>query len=139
MKRGFDDKKWQEVKKQVHKRDRDHCRFIRTLSLKEVLLLQKYAQELHQKNLLSVIDPAHVFPVSVFPHLCYEILNVIQISRFVHEQLENHHNPLDGECLTETEYNTLYIKILGMNTFSTLAMWATNPENYKKEKEKKDE
>jgi hypothetical protein len=85
-------------------------------------------------HFVPVLDPAHIFPVSLYPHLCYEEKNVVLMNRFAHDQLENRYCPLTGKRLTDIEYNLFFIRMLGETSFNTLAMWAKNPNNYKQEK-----
>jgi hypothetical protein len=136
MRRGADDIKWQDVKKRVYKRDDGHCQLFKILTLKESAELAAFALKENQRVLLYSTDPAHIFPVSLFPHLVYEDLNIITLNRFAHDQFENHRSPLTGERLSEEEYNSFFSRMIGEENFTKLKGWANTPELYKKEKEK---
>ena len=72
--RGSDDKKWQDVKKKVEKRDQGRDRMELALSLVEYKILRAEA-----KQYIKTIDPAHVIPVSRNYSMCYDEDNIISL------------------------------------------------------------
>lgn len=135
MRRDENDIEWQALKERIFKRDKS-CRLIKSLTYKENLMLSTLANKRKEFNLLTIIDPAHIYPVSLYPHLIYEDLNVILLNRFAHNMLEKHTCPLTGKTLNKEEYELFFIKILGDYKFSFLKTWAKHPELYKIYKEK---
>jgi len=116
MRRDKNDVKWQEVKKRVTKRDRNKCRFLGTLSFKEMLQLQKLAP----RNLLARLDHAHIFPVSLYPRLCYMDENIVLLNRFSHHNLDDCKNPVTGEAITREEQEAYWKRIIGHDAYERL-------------------
>jgi len=134
MKRGPDDLQWQDLKKRIAKRDHGSCRLLGILSLRENMMLCAVAKQKDAKRFIPIIDPAHIFPVSRYPHLCYEDDNVVLLNRFAHDCLEDKISPFTGELLEDEDYNKIFIRIVGEKKFNTLTIWANNPDIYQQEK-----
>lgn len=117
MKRGYDDEQWQNVKDFIYRRDSGECQFLRKLTLAETFLLKK---SLTNFSLLKELDPAHVFPVSLYPELCYNVENVVLLSRPFHERLDNHCSPVTGEPVTEEELASFWKRIIGEQRYNKL-------------------
>jgi len=115
MRRGLEDEKWQEVKEKVYKRDKT-CRFLAIMTWAESKRIMKKAPA----KLLNTLDPAHVFPVSLFPHLVYDVENVVLLCRYVHECLDSGKNPITGDSLTKEEHENLWMRIIGEARYTKL-------------------
>lgn len=115
MRRDSDDQKWKALKALVKKRDKNRCRLIRILSIQEVAILKKRAG-----SQLDKLDSAHVFPVSVYPHMCYIIDNVVLMNRFSHENLDNCRSPVTGEVLSREEVSDWWRRIVGDDVYKRL-------------------
>jgi hypothetical protein len=135
MRRGKDDDLWQEVKTKTYVRDRGKCRLLQSSSYKETLFISNLAFQEGKKTLMGALDPAHIYPVSLHPHLIYEELNIVWMNRFSHDLLEFKNSPYTGKKLTEEEYTAIHAKMIGEAEFHKLTYWAQNPDEYKKEKE----
>ncbi len=123
MRRDKNDTKWKNVKEKVSKRDKS-CRFIKKLSVKEYLLLQKVAP----RKLLETLDHAHVFAVSLVPSLCYDERNIVLLNRYSHHNLDNCKHPITGEMITREERDSFWKRIIGETTFLALEEQATSKE-----------
>jgi hypothetical protein len=114
--RGPNDKKWKEVVKKIQKRDKE-CRLMKVLNIRERYILIKNAP----KNLLQILDPAHVIPASACRDLLYEEDNIVLLNRFSHSSLDSHKSPLDGKkILSEKEYHYWWERIIGKEKYKNL-------------------
>lgn len=109
------DEKWQELKEIVRKRDRQD-RLYKVLTVKEGILLQKYAP----KKLLKILDLAHVFPVSVFPHMCYLPTNIVLLNRWSHENLDACKDPITGKPISKEIRDKWWIRLVGLDLYMKL-------------------
>jgi hypothetical protein len=114
MRRDSKDEKWKEVKRLVNERD-SHCRLLDVITAKEYITLQKKA-----RRLLSHCDPAHILPVSVYPHLCYVVENVILLNRYSHDMLDSCRSPITGEPITKEERDGWWKRIIGEDVYLKL-------------------
>jgi 5-methylcytosine-specific restriction endonuclease McrA len=93
LKKQEEDPRWTTVKKEVDLRDKHQCQFQRCISVTES----------HQ--LLSVgpksIDRCHIFSRSSYPKLIYNKNNIISLSRYIHERMDNYRSPLNGDFIDE--------------------------------------
>ena len=105
--RGSDDKKWQDVKKKVEKRDQGRDRMELALSLVEYKILRAEA-----KQYIKTIDPAHVIPVSRNYSMCYDEDNIISLNRYSHENLDSYRDPITGRSITREEVNKWWVRLL---------------------------
>jgi len=113
--RDSNDKKWQEVKKDVVLRDMNMCRLLAVLDLKEYAIYNKFAGRRFTK-----LDPAHVFAVSSYPHLCYELDNIVLLNRYSHTMLDSCKNPLDGTNISKAERDNWWKRIIGLELYEKL-------------------
>ena len=105
--RGSDDKKWQDVKKKVEKRDQGRDRMELALSLVEYKILRTEA-----KQYIKTIDPAHVIPVSRNYSMCYDEDNIISLNRYSHSNLDSCKDPVTGESISGEEVISWWIRLL---------------------------
>lgn len=113
--RGSDDKQWQEVKKQIAKRDKNSCRLCRVLTAQEMMVLRRKAG-----SLLNVLDPAHVFGVGPHPHMVYIEENIYMINRYSHDMLDTFKDPITGNKISREEHHGWWKRIIGEKTYSYL-------------------
>lgn len=109
MRRDKNDREWQKVKEIVKLRDRGD-RILRVLTVKEALLLQRKAPHPY---LLRQVDPAHIFPVSIYPDQVYNKNNIVMLNRWSHENLDNMKHPVTGEKISYEERQEWWKKIAG--------------------------
>lgn len=113
--RDGNDVAWKKVKDVVKKRDGDICRLLRVISIQQALTLKKNATVLIQK-----LDPAHIFPVSTHPLLCYESDNIVTLNRYSHSMLDSGRDPIKGESITNQETMAWWEKIVGPQQWDRL-------------------
>ncbi len=114
MRRDAKDKHWQDVKKEVLKRDKN-CRLCKVLSAREGLILKENAG-----IRISMCDPAHFLPVSTHPELLYDVNNIYIINRYSHDNLDNCRCPLTGKPITKEERDNWWKRIIGEETYTNL-------------------
>lgn len=122
--RDKDDEEWKKVKAFVSQRDKNKCRFMRVISAKEAIAVQKIAPA----NQLRILDPAHIAPVGRYPHLVYEPRNIVLVCRWVHECLDNCKSPITGGNITQEEREAFWLKIVGSMTYGTIQEMKKNPD-----------
>ena len=108
--RDSNDKQWQEVKKQVHLRDKDVCRLMKVLTLVEFATLTKNAHQL-----VNILDPAHYLAVSYAPSEVYNVNNICLLNRYSHEHIDNCRSPINGKPITVEERQVWWTRILEGN------------------------
>ena len=108
MRRDKNDKKWFQVKKEITKRDGNNCRLVRILSVKDMYLLKK-----NVGIQLNILDPAHIFPVSLDTSIMYEPANLVQLNRYSHSMLDNMKDPITGKSITRNKVYDWWQKIAG--------------------------
>ena len=113
--RDKNDLEWQKVKAEVSLRDKNVCRLMRVLTPQEAYLLINKAG-----SLLNRLTPAHVFPVSTDPRLCYCADNIMTLNQYSHSLLEECKHPLTGEKISKEDEKNWWIRILGNNAFTKL-------------------
>lgn len=114
--RDASDKKWQDVKKKVRTRDKGTDRILRVLSAKEAIILMRVANQAQ----LSILDPAHIFPVSVYPHLTYCEDNIVLLNRYSHENLDSIRDPVTGINITHEDAYEWWRRIAGPEQWDRL-------------------
>lgn len=99
MRRDKNDEKWQSVKKTVKKRDKNICQICRCLTGDEAIKSRKDAVLIT----FSIIDPAHIYPVSKYPEIMYEADNIMCLCRHHHSLIDNYKDPITGENIDENK------------------------------------
>jgi flagella basal body P-ring formation protein FlgA len=110
------DNRWNNLKKELIKRDNNKCRLIDILSDKEY-------QELKENDLCKfrkILDMAHIISRSNNIKLKYNIDNVILLNRYSHSCLDKFCNPINGKQITKDEYETWWIRIIGKDLYFKL-------------------
>ena len=110
------DEQWKEVKDFIRKRDKNTCRLIRIVSIKEMMILKKNAPS----HMLKMLDPAHILPVGSHPDYCYLTNNVVLLNHYSHSNLDNMKSPLDGKSITREERDNWWKRIAGSIQYSEL-------------------
>lgn len=120
MRRDSNDKEWQRVKEEVKKRDKEIDRMIKVCSPVEYILYKKNAG-----NLINIIDPAHVIPVSEDFKGLYKSCNICSISRWAHSNLDSFKSPITGQPISKEEINNWWLRILysDKNQFKEFIEW----------------
>ena len=95
------------------------CRLICKLTDEEKLLLT-------DDFMLDILDVAHVFGKSAFPHMRYMADNVVLLNRVFHSRLDIGKNPLTGKSMSKEEHEQWWIRIVGKNKFEELKEIAKN-------------
>mgnify|MGYP000850983147 FL=1 len=116
MRRRFsEDQQWQAVKKQVRERDRNRCRLLKVVTMKQAYKLQKNAGPL-----LARLDAAHIYPVSQNIPMTYEVNNIVLLNRWSHGMLDTCHDPITGEPITKDEVYAWWETIAGSKQWQAL-------------------
>ena len=115
FRRSNKDSKWIEVKKSVWRRDRSD-KILKILTVKELLLLKKHSD----KRLLKILDVSHIFPVSLYPSLTYDLDNLVLLNRWSHNNLDNMRCPLTGEPIDQETREEWWKRLIGSETFVKL-------------------
>lgn len=102
--RTAEDAQWTAAKKEVAARDGKRCRLEKCLSCVE-------AAQLIQ-GVCSILDPAHVIPVSEDPTQVYNTRNIVSLRRFIHRRMDAFQNPLTGQPISKNEHYYWWWRIL---------------------------
>jgi len=113
--RDRNDIEWKKVKEVVKARDDNKCRLIAILTLPEY-----YTYIHHAKSRFFKLDPAHIFPVSTYPKLCYEKDNIVMLNRWSHTHLDNCKSPITGGSISRTERDDWWKRIIGKKLYNNL-------------------
>lgn len=106
MRRDSNDKKWQDVKQRVFKRDTS-CRLCKVLTPTEFLILKRNAG-----SLIRQLDPAHIIPVSQESSIMYQSWNIVGLNHWSHGMLDSFRNPVTGDFITSEEAKNWWLRIL---------------------------
>lgn len=113
--RDSNDKQWASIKKAVRERDKNTDRILRILPYKDAIRLRQIG-----KTMSNVLDTCHIFPVSVYPELCYVIDNLILMNRASHTWIDSSRNPVTGEPMSLEETMTWWQNIAGPDQWKRL-------------------
>ena len=106
--RDSNDVEWRKVKEVVKKRDSNTCRLMMIISSLQALHLKE-----NGSGLLRTLDPAHIFPVSTHPKLCYEKDNIVMLNRYSHSMLDSGRDPITGHPISYEERMRWWELIVG--------------------------
>lgn len=109
------DEEWIKVRSEVFDRDRNHCQLMDKLNSDQY---NKIKDSLFAET--RIIDPAHVFGKGAYPHMKYDVDNVVCLSRLFHSRLDSYHDPISGESITNYVHNNWWIKIVGKQQYEIL-------------------
>lgn len=113
--RSANDEQWQAVKKQVKQRDGSVCRLLKILSAKDALRLQRNAGALIKR-----LDAAHIYPVSQYIPMTYEVNNIVQLNRWSHTMLDSSKDPVTGDFINKETVMKWWEKIAGEQQWKSL-------------------
>jgi hypothetical protein len=116
MRRDKNDLEWKSVKKLVTLRDKGICRLIKVLTAREGLKLKSIANF----NLISRLDHAHIFPVSEYPYLMYDIKNIVLLNRYSHHNLDECKDPITNKLISYESRQNWWLRIIGKETYQYL-------------------
>ena len=114
MRRDKNDQEWQALKLRVFQRD-GGCQLMKILSPQKAMTLMREA-----KGMVQILDPAHVFGVGPFPHLCYVDDNVVLLNRYSHDMLDSMHDPVTGKFIDRETRDRWWTLIVGEERFRKL-------------------
>lgn len=104
----------QVLREKALERDK-HCQLLYKLS---VLAQKEIRQQIFGD--LNHLDMAHVFNKSSYPHLRYDIDNVVMIKRIFHNRLDTQCDPVTGKRISKEELEKWWKIIIGVNRYETL-------------------
>lgn len=108
----------QELREVILKRDIG-CRLMCKLTDAEKSLVSN-------ELMLDILDVAHVFGKSAFPHMRYLEDNVVLLSKEFHSRLDAGKNPLTGKTISKEEHEGWWIRIVGEDKYKKLKEIARN-------------
>lgn len=116
------DERWEELKS---KKSLLTCELIDKLSL---LGYQNAIEEIRGRagHLYFIIDPAHVFGKGAYPHMKYDLDNVVPLNRYSHSMLDQNRDPISGEQISNEDKIDWWIFIIGNNKYQELLSRSTN-------------
>jgi len=120
LRRSNDDLRWQELKKQIRKRDKS-CRLVKKLSARDYLILRKKTG-----CLWNILDCAHVFGAGSYPFMIYEKKNIVLLNRYSHRLLDEFKHPVYGTPINKEEHTEWWIKIIGKKRYNILEKISKN-------------
>lgn len=110
------DEKWEELKSHL---DLSKCTLCERLkyfmafdSLEEL--------QLSAGHLITIIDPAHIFGKGAYPHMKYDIDNVVSLNRFSHSMLDQNRDPINGNPIKSEEVKQWWTIIVGLDRYEEL-------------------
>lgn len=109
------DEEWIEVRSEVFDRDNSSCQLIDKLNSKQ---LNQISDSLFAQT--KIIDPAHVFGKGAYPHMKYDVDNVVCLSRLFHSRIDSYHDPISGDSINETEHEEWWRIIIGESRYRKL-------------------
>lgn len=109
------DEKWVKVRNEVFNRDNNFCQLYDKLTNDELNLIK---DSLFQDT--KLIDPAHVFGKGAYPHLKYDVDNIVCLMRLFHSRLDSYHNPINGNSINKNEHEIWWKKIIGDDRYNKL-------------------
>jgi len=119
------DVEWKELKDRVRSRDKNVCRLVRVISIKDMLILKKNAPS----YMLSNLDPAHILPVGAHPAYCYLDDNVVMLNHYSHSNLDDMKSPIDGHSISREERDNWWKLIVGEKQLQNLKVAIANLSN----------
>jgi len=108
------DEKWARTKERVRKRDKQKDRIFRIITVRDAMVLKK------QGSLLQRLDCAHIFPVSLYPELCYVDVNIVLLNRYSHSMLDSYRDPISGGSISKREVYDWWERIAGPKQWQAL-------------------
>jgi len=111
------DFEWMELTKRVWERDKASCRVNRILDLEEKKIVK-------DDGFLSNLDCAHVFGKGAYPHLKYDIDNIVLMSRLFHSRLDTGRHPVSAQPIDAFQKEQWWMRIVGKENYNKLLIKA---------------
>lgn len=105
-----------DIKNQVYTRDTNRCRLYNKLSPYQ----QIEVSELLSSDQFGTLDIAHVFSRGVYPHMKYDVDNMVLLYRLFHSRLDAHLNPITGKYIANEELEDWWKLIIGNTLYEKL-------------------
>lgn len=70
--------------------------------------------------LVNRLDHAHIFPVSIYPHMVYDDNNLILLNRWSHHNLDECKDPITGLSISREDRDNWWRKIIGDSIYEEL-------------------
>ena len=103
------DEKWSNVRREAYHRDGNRCQLL------------PYAPDIRlYGNILGPLDPCHIFRRSTYPHMKYDLENIVILHRLFHSRLDQYKDPFTGRPITFDETYIWWKKIVGSKRFYNL-------------------
>jgi len=109
------DQSWILTREEVFSRDDSKCQ----LRLK----LKPHEEHIVRQSLfpdVEVIDPAHVFGKGAFPHMKYDVENIVCLTRLFHSRLDTYHDPITGSLIDKNDHEQWWRRIIGDSQYNKL-------------------
>jgi len=104
------DERWNKVKREVFKRDKYKCQLLPYLPDEYVEL----------RNNLMGLDSCHIFGKGAYPHMKYDVDNIVTLHRLLHIRMDGHVHPFNGERISHEEILEWWKMIVGSKRFTIL-------------------
>lgn len=96
------DLRWDEVRDEVRFRDKYECSLYRKLLQEKRFEEANFLKE-NAGPLFFKLDVAHIFGKGAFPHMRYDVDNLVLLNRFSHNSLDESRNPVTGVQISKDE------------------------------------
>lgn len=110
------DKKWKAVVEEVTIRDKK-CQLKDNLTKQEKDIIYS---DSNSSYLLDIVDPAHVFGKGAYPHMKYDVDNVILLSRLFHSRIDHYTDPITGSIIDKEQHTNWWIRLVGKERYNRL-------------------
>lgn len=112
------DEKWEDLRKDIWKRDKGQCQLIRVLTYEEYQELKRNSGGLHKKSL----DLAHSIWTrrSKEPKHKYLKEGIVLLNRFSHSMIDQYRNPITGNPISKEEAEEWWKRIFGKTRLDIL-------------------
>lgn len=118
MRRGVDDKEWQDLKKRVRARDKT-CRCCAVLTPTEAEIFKQSKPYIPWTHIL---DCAHRHPVSTHLDEAYDDSNVFLLCREHHHRIDDFHDPVTNKPIDEEEHERWWDRISAEKSRSNISL-----------------
>ena len=103
----------QEIREEVLRRDMG-CRLFEVLTWQEKI-------EVAKANIDTTgTDVAHIFNKSTYPHMRYDINNVVLLCRTFHNRLDTYKHPITGKSICKADTERFWMRIVGTKMYDEL-------------------
>jgi len=107
----------QELREAVLRRDRG-CRLFDAMTWQEKIDVAREGID------TAGTDVAHIFNKSTYPHMRYDIDNVVLLCRTFHNRLDAYKHPITGKRISKADTERFWMRIVGIKMYNELKMKA---------------